>query len=34
VPKHSSGIWGESFAKKVASLADREAQAAEQTRKE
>ena len=34
VPKHSTGIWGESFAKKVASLADREAQAAEQTRKE
>ena len=34
VPKHSSGIWGESFAKKVASLADREAQAAEQKHKE
>lgn len=34
VPKHSSGTWGESFAKKVASLADRDSQAAEQKRKE
>jgi len=33
-PKHSSGTWGESFAKKVASLADRDAQAAGQKRKE